>query len=304
MENTNNTSFLGSDTTKILKMVNLNDQLKDLEKSKDFINESRNKLMTKEENDIVDVIIENKSLEEIEKMAEKEVLKAFDNEFDEDKTLSNEDKKDANMKREFIIYCKKSKDTFDKIDEESAKLNEEYKALVKEFNEEIDAQNLDQLLLDNLQKRYDEEKNEVNKKKLENIIDSLNNAINLNNIKRYMIGRNTKNIVRDFTDDKTSQSIYKKYLSAMKSLNLTTDLSKFADLEKKFLPEEYHDKNNFFIYTIIRYISYKKDSVNRITDGVFISQLSINLKDLYRGNMREERKELFLENIKHILKYF
>lgn len=105
-------------------------------------------------------------------------------------------------------------------------------------------------------------------------------------------------------DAKSTRSvdIYKKYLVVQQNFGSRYDLSKVHDLELRFLPEEYHEMNNLFIFACMKYISKLLDSRRYDSDmALFVSQLSSNLFMLHTGILLEEHKTLLLDNIKEFL---
>lgn len=108
------------------------------------------------------------------------------------------------------------------------------------------------------------------------------------------------NLKEDAKSDR-SISIYKKYLKVQEQLGLRYDLTQVSDLELRFLPEEYHELNNLFIFTIIKYTSKILDN-NYTSDSLFfISQLATNLFLLSQDKLPVEYKEVLLLNIREFL---
>ena len=105
-------------------------------------------------------------------------------------------------------------------------------------------------------------------------------------------------------DAKSTRSvdIYKKYLRVQQHLGSRYDLCSIHDLELRFLPEEYHEMNNLFIFACMKYISKLLDSRQYDSDtGLFVSQLTTNLFMLHTDKLLEEHKTLLLDNIKEFL---
>lgn len=105
-------------------------------------------------------------------------------------------------------------------------------------------------------------------------------------------------------DAKSTRSvdIYKKYLRVQQHLGSRYDLCSVHDLELRFLPEEYHEMNNLFIFACMKYISKLLDSRQYDSDtGLFVSQLTTNLFMLHTDKLLEEHKKLLIDNIKEFL---
>ena len=130
--------------------------------------------------------------------------------------------------------------------------------------------------------------------------NTFNETFTLKRLKELYEGLDADNLKEDAKSDR-SISIYKKYLKVQQKLGLRYDLTQVSDLEVRFLPEEYHELNNLFIFTIIKYISKILDS-NYTSDSLFfISQLATNLFLLHQDKLPYEYKEVLLMNIREFL---
>ena len=93
-----------------------------------------------------------------------------------------------------------------------------------------------------------------------------------------------------------------KYLRVNQQLGSLYDLCNVHDLEFRFLPKEYHEVNNLFIFACIKYISHLlDDGTYNSNDGFFASQLTTNLFMLHTDRIDEEHKNLLLTNIQEFL---
>ena len=96
--------------------------------------------------------------------------------------------------------------------------------------------------------------------------------------------------------------IYQQYLKVQQKLGSQYDLIQVADLEVRFLPEEYHEMNNLFIIACIKYISKSMKGGEYSSDtAFFISQLTTNLFMLHLGKLPDKYKSVLLENIQEFL---
>ena len=99
-----------------------------------------------------------------------------------------------------------------------------------------------------------------------------------------------------------SLDIYKKYLRVNQQLGSIYDLCNVHDLEFRFLPKDYHEVNNLFIFACMKYISHLlDDGMYNSDDGFFASQLTTNLFMLHTNKLDEEHKETLLKNIQEFL---
>ena len=126
--------------------------------------------------------------------------------------------------------------------------------------------------------------------------NTFNETFTLKRLKELYKDLDVNNLKEDAKSDR-SISIYKKYLNVQKELGLRYDLTKISDLELRFLPEEYKELNNLFIFTLIKYISKLLDN-NYTSDSLFfVSQLTTNLFLLDQDKLPVEYREVLLTNI-------
>jgi hypothetical protein len=140
--------------------------------------------------------------------------------------------------------------------------------------------------------------------KYNNILQSqktFNETFTLDRIKELYKTLDPENLKQDAKTDR-SVTIYKNYVKVQQKLGSRYDLVQVSDLEKRFLPEEYHELNNLFIIAVIKYISKSmKDGYYSSDTAFFVSQLTTNLFMLHLNKIPENYKELLLTNIKEFL---
>lgn len=142
---------------------------------------------------------------------------------------------------------------------------------------------------------------EVKYQKILTSQNTFNETFTLDRIKNLYKNLNPENLKNDAKCDR-SVTIYKNYIKVQQKLGSQYDLVQVNDLEKRFLPEEYHSLNNLFIIAVIKYISKSmKDGRYSSDTAFFVSQLTTNLFLLHLGKMPKEKEELLLENIKEFL---
>ena len=96
--------------------------------------------------------------------------------------------------------------------------------------------------------------------------------------------------------------IYKRYVKVMKRMKVREDLSKFAYVEKKFIGDEYAQRSNIFMFSIMHFISshYKDEDLSAF--GLFVTQFIINMKNLVLNKFEDENeKDLFIASIKEVI---
>ena len=134
-----------------------------------------------------------------------------------------------------------------------------------------------------------------------NTKETFEDTFKLNRMKELYKTINPENLKEDASSSR-SLDLYKKYLRVNQQLGSLYDLCNVSDLEFRFLPKEYHEVNNLFIFACMKYISHLLDSGNyNSDDGLFASQLTTNLFMLHTGRIDEEHKEILLSNIMEFL---
>lgn len=134
--------------------------------------------------------------------------------------------------------------------------------------------------------------------------DTFNETFTLQRIKDLYKTLNPENLKADASSDR-SVTIYKNYLKVQQKLGSQYDLIKVANLEQRFLPEEYHHLNNLFIIAVIKYISKSmKDGYYSSDTAFFVSQLTTNLFLLHMDKLTDKYREILIENIKEFLDMF
>jgi len=307
-ENIDDTDFINDENVNAFKLLNLKSKMKDIESVMTSINNSQKNLLgDNEEFDPIDEALNNVTEEELNEMTPEQIDEflideegdpvEFAIDFDGDEDKMNE------FKKEFIILRKQALTSFEKFDEELAKINEEIAASQEEFDKFVNMYgNVTNLIRHRIEERLETAETDEKKELFTKILTSFNNGMNLDNIKAYCKSPRGKNILGDFYNEKRSHYIYRSYLKVAKSLDIKTDLTSFVDLEKKFIPE-YTKRPNLFVYTIIHYIASMHNKNYTKADGLFITQFTVNLKNLFYDKFdTPEDKETFINNIIEVFK--
>ena len=286
-----------------------------LDESKDKLEKLREsqKELLREDEDAFAEIVPSLSIKQIEDMTDDELL-SFNN-YEEGKYYIGEpdfENKDdlVDYIRHVMIYLVQSYEFSIEMDKSIQELND----LTKETNDAIkeyygfdkldpnvsSIDIIEKAISDGLQKA--EEVGDISK--YNSILQSqetFNETFTLDRIKNLYKTLNPENLKKDASSDR-SVTIYKNYTKVQQKLGSQYDLIQVTDLEKRFLPEEYHSLNNLFIIAVIKYISKSmKDGRYSSDTAFFVSQLTTNLFLLHLGKMPKEREEILLENIKEFL---
>lgn len=187
---------------------------------------------------------------------------------------------------------------------ELEEINKESDRMVKEVYGIDENTDTVELIAKSIEKALEKTLAENDKEKYESILQSratFNDTFELNRLKELYKTLDTENLKDDAASNR-SVAIYRKYLRVQQELGSRYDLTVVGDLEFRFLPKEYHEVNNLFIFACIKYISHLlDDGAYNSDDGFFASQLTTNLFMLHTDRIDEEHKNLLLTNIQEFL---
>lgn len=295
-----------------MNYAELDHKMNNLKKTKETIDSGRKKYLTDDE---FEKILHDKLqtlTKDISDMSLEE-LREF-NKIDDENTLIEEPNMDDDTLKEYmqgVFEYMKSSDNFntevDELLKEYDHIQEEMDRIVEESIEEQAQGDVIKYLRDTISKLLNIAKENNNKEsitKFETMQLAFEDSFKLNRIfdlyKRIGVG-NTK-----IESEKKAGYIYNRYKDKMRQLELKNDLIYLSNLENKFLPEEYHDRNNLFVFIIMKYISKLSivKGLDKNNDIVFASQITTNLFLLFKNKLKDEDKELLLTNIKRVLDLF
>lgn len=295
-----------------MNYAELDHKMNNLKKTKETIDSGRKKYLTDDEfekilHDKLQTLtkdISDMSLEELREL----------NKIDDENTLIEEPNMDDDTLKEYmqgVFEYMKSSDNFntevDELLKEYDHIQEEMDRIVEESIEEQAQGDVIKYLRDTIAKLLNIAKENDNKEsitKFETMQLAFEDSFKLNRIfdlyKRIGVG-NTK-----IESENKAGYIYNRYKDKMRQLELKNDLIYLSNLENKFLPEEYHDRNNLFVFIIMKYISKLSivKGLDKNNDIVFASQITTNLFLLFKNKLKDEDKELLLTNIKRVLDLF
>ena len=266
-----------------------------------------------EDEDAFSQIVHTLSVKQVEEMSGEELLK-FNN-YEEGKYYIEQpdfEKEEDLIEyvRSVMVYLVQSYEFSVEMDKSVQELNE----ITKETNDTIkeyygfDKDDASITSVEIIEKAINEGLNRAKElgdlEKYEKILQSqrtFEETFTLQRIKDLYSNLDPENLKNDAKSDR-SVTIYKNYTKVQQKLGSQYDLIQVTDLEKRFLPEKYHEVNNLFIIAVIKYISKSmKDGRYSSDTAFFVSQLTSNLFLLHLGKLQDQYKELLLENIKNFL---
>lgn len=286
-----------------------------LEESKEKLEKLRDsqKELLQEDEDAFAEIVHTLTVKQIEEMPDDELL-AFNN-YEEGKCYIGEPEFESKADlveyiRGVMVYLVQSYEFSIEMERSIQELND----LTKETNDAIkEYYGFDKLdpsvtsidiIETAIEKGLEQAKESGDTDKYESILQSqkiFKETFTLDRIKELYKNLDPENLKKDAQCDR-SVTIYKNYIKVQQKLGSQYDLIKVVDLEKRFLPEEYHELNNLFIIAVIKYISKSmKDGRYSSDTAFFVSQLTTNLFMLHLDKIPENYKETLLTNIKEFL---
>jgi hypothetical protein len=222
--------------------------------------------------------------------------------FKEDSNIT-----ESQFKKDFLINKIKIEEMLKGLDEEQLKyekdmevIKERVKAITAEFED------LTLAIQARLETIYqtDTEISEWNKKKLRALIVSIEDSYTLKRIHTAYKKFGTKNAMYDYLSEDRSMMIYESYKYNIKKYKHIGDIRVYTNLEKRFLPEKYHEYDNLFLFLVIRFIKYKKSWRDKEFTNVFLTNLLSNVKRLFKNELSEDQKSKFLDTICWVLDLF
>ena len=286
------------------KLFNNVDQINVVKKLREEMNKQRTGVLGEDTVKKLSERISNLTPEDLKKMDEEEINNLYKFEDGEiEVALEFKDKnKEIEFKRDYLVYLRETDIALKQIDGELDKLEAEIKeeedkikSLLSEFGD------LSTFMRSKLQEEYDSSDGE-RKEKIGKVIEAFDDSYTLNRVYEYYTKYSTSNTIDDYY--RRAEQVFNKFMKAIKKVGLKTDLTSFNNLELKFLDEKYHKYPNLFLFSVIKMFSYKRDTITR-EDGVFLSQLAVNLKSLYADSFKDpEKKQLFINSISKVLDLF
>lgn len=152
----------------------------------------------------------------------------------------------------------------------------------------------------------EKEENEFEKKKIQKMIELIESSKTFDFIydrfNKYG-DKEVDNIVDAYLNERKGDLIIKKYSSKIKQFGYNPEIYRhFFNIEELFLPEEYWDYNNLFLFIYMRMVAYSdpyKDA-----DKIFVRALTGAIAELFYHKMSSEDEQKFIEVIKSVDNHF
>ena len=273
------------------------------------INDSTNGIIKNSgDGDILDEAIKDFTVEQIKAMDAATLQRIYTVEETNEPMeldISVDDADYVEFMRDYLILRKETLESNIKFEEEIAKLEAEIAENQEEFDKAIqEFSNITNVVIERMKELAENGENETTREMAKNILKAIDDALNLDTVKAfvksYKYGTDTLRLFRSHDD---SMSTYRRYLAVSKKLGCDKDLIVFSGLENNYLPSEYHKRPNMFVFTIMHMVAtWKGKCDNDPYYGLFLTQLYVNLKNLYTDRFdTDEQKTTFINAIKEVL---
>ena len=287
-------------------------RLDDSKEKVEKLRESQKELLQDDE-DAFAKIVHTLSVKQLEEMTDDELL-TFNN-YEEDKYYIAEPEFETKEElveyvRSVLIYLVQSYEFSVEMDNRLKELDEltnETNETIKEYfgfdklDPNVSSVDIIEKAINEALVKAEEIGDEAKYKSILQSQETFKETFTLERIKNLYRTIDPENLKKDASCER-SVTIYKNYTKVQQKLGSQYDLIQVADLEKRFLPEEYHSLNNLFIIAVIKYISKSmKDGYYSSDTAFFVSQLTTNLFLLHLGKLPKEREEVLLANIQEFL---
>ena len=156
--------------------------------------------------------------------------------------------------------------------------------------------------LERMKELSDSETDPVQKKKIDELINTTESATNFSFLQERFekFGeKEIENIMEGFFKKKKGDYIIDKYSDRIKQFGYNPLIYRyFFNIEENFLPEEYHDFNNLFLFIYMRMVAYA--NANDKKDKMFVRSLTGALAELFYHKMDDVDETAFLEIVKTV----
>ena len=302
-------SFIDDDNISSFKLLNLKSQMKDIESVTNNLKSQASQFIKSSNEDLdaqIDAMLESLTEDEIKEMDAEELNNALTLEDGTEITFNipfENEESAINFKKDYLIFRKKINEDTKKFDEEMARINAEIAESQEEFDEVCKTfGNINNLIKHTLKTKMEETDDEHKKELYQSLLDAFNEALTLDGLKEYLKSYKGKYVLSDFKFPKSSMAIYRKYKKVNDALKVKRDLKDFGNFEKVTLGEDYDKRPNIIMFSLMHYIASKANKGFDRAFGLFITQFTVNAKNLIYNKFDDEaEKDIFVNSLKEII---
>lgn len=303
-------SFLTEDMKRASNLFGTYNQVNALKEMRDQLQQRTISSFKEDGEDLsakLSTTIEEYTVEQLNALTDDQITSIYETAAGEGKDIDfaipfEDEKQEKEFKRSFLVFIREQDVANKELDETITQMEKTLSESKEELDEILTKHgSYSQLVYNNLKDQLATAEGEK-KEKIEKMISALDESYTLDRVITYVDKYDQFNIVQDYKH--RSDDVFTRYMKAVNKLKVTVDITKYADLEARFLGEEYAKYPNIFLFIIIRMYSYNKTPDN-ITDGLFLTQLLDNVRSLYSDTFgNDERKGTFITSIKTVLDTF
>lgn len=158
-----------------------------------------------------------------------------------------------------------------------------------------------------LEKQLEEEKDSTRKYDIKFMLESMKKAEDLSFLTDHIDAKGKKEVMNEvdvFFNKERSSLVMKKFKTRIEKMGYSDKIYQiYFNIEEDFLPKEYHIFNNFFLFHIMRIISFFNVDAKR--DNLYAGAILVKLYNLkYHKFVDKEDENKFIEFIKSYLDRF
>lgn len=304
------TQFIDDSNSRAFELLNLKTKIKDIQSLSDNIKKGSTQWLSDTNDDEIENLIDAK----LETLTEAEISALTNEDIDNLLTFDDIEVKfsidfhghkneELKFKRDFLIYRKKSNIAIAEFDKEMEKISAEIAECQEEFNDIVSKyQNINNLIRSTIAERIENAQTDDHKKLYMDIRDNFEYSFTLDNFKEYVSSYKLKNIVSDFVIYKRSMKILNKYKKMMTKMKIKDDITKFTNIEKKIIGDEYSGRSNIVMFAMMHFIASQSNNDNVFVFGLFVTQFIVNMKNFIFDKFDDENdKETFISALKDVI---
>ncbi|MMZ42318.1 hypothetical protein D1872_38390 [compost metagenome] len=234
-----------------------------------------------EQLDHLNAFVNSKTMEELKNLSPEELdeVFTFNGQVIEFQLKLDTDVKKQVIREDYLILLKETGEAKRKLEESLEELDNIYKDSEVEIKQLIHQfGNMDNYIDAELQHKLDSMQTEEEKDRIRVMIEARRNATYLDNLIEHYQSFSVANTMNEYKRQSQGTRVFDKYLKNAKSLGITSDITRLTGIERH-LPEKYAKYEDLFLFTVVKYIAYKKD-LRKSIDGMFLHTLLTNISTL------------------------
>lgn len=212
--------------------------------------------------------------------------------------------------KEFVEFCKyvfleikKSLGEIETMENDKEKLMKDIDTISEDYFKYINSPEYREKKLAHIadmEKQADVETNPSKKREILEMLNAMRRSETLDFVydRIHEDPREINRVIERFFDDNRSSYIINRFKTRIKKFGYNPDIyRRLFNIEEMFLPEEYHDLNNLFLFSVLTLIAYY-DTYNKY-DSLYTTSILVKMVNLiYHQFGSDEYEKEFIEFIK------